>query len=147
MPFNIGGTFTGPIPSYAEYSTPLNITSPTPYFQPNPDFTNPTYSVDTTRMPSIRTGFEKPTFLEQFGQSFYRNFPDYLGGGRSSVPYGTAPGAIPGVRGDRFAGTDPRMLELLRRLSDATSTGARTDIERGIRLSPRKASIYSGSMD
>lgn len=146
MPFNIGGTFTGPIPSYAEYSG-FNVGSADPYFEPNPVFTNPTFGVDTTGLSTTKTGFEKPTFLEQFGQSFYRNFPDYLGGGRSSNPFGAPVGSVPGVTGSRFAGTDSAVLDLLRRLTGETATGARTDIERGIRLNPRKASIYSGSMD
>lgn len=146
MPFSIGGSFTGPIPGYGEYSTPINTTSSVPYFQPNPVFTNPTFGVDTSGL-NVKTGFEKPTFLEQFGQSFYRNFPDYLGGGRSSNPFAAPVGSVPGVTGSRFAGTDSAVLDLLRRLTGETATGARTDIERGIRLNPRKASIYSGSMD
>lgn len=145
MPFNIGGTFTGPIPSYAEYSG-FNVGSADPYFEPNPVFTNPTFGVDTTGL-STKTGFEKPTFLDRLGQGLGRIFPEYLDGGRSSASDGTTLSATLGVKGNRFAGSDSQVLDLLRRLSDAASTGIRTDIERGIRLKPREASIYSGSMD
>ena len=146
MPFNIGGPFTGPIPSYSEYSTPINTTASAPYFTPNPVFSNPTFGVDTTGM-SIKTGFEKPSFWDQFSQGFYRNFPDYLGGGQSTAPLGPSVGRTPGSTGNRFAGTDSRVLDLLRRLTGESLMGGRSDIERGIRLKPREASIYSGSMD
>jgi hypothetical protein len=145
MPFNIGGVFTGPVPSYGEYSTPINTTSSAPYFTPNPVFTNPTYGVDTTGM-SIKTGFEKPSFFDQFSQSFIKNFPDYLGGGQSATSLRPTGGLTPAT-GDRFAGTDSRVLDLLRKIIGTGSSSPTAGMERGIRLKPRESSIYSGSMD
>lgn len=146
MPFNIGGVFTGPVPSYAEYSTPLNTTSSAPYFTPNPVFTNPTFGVDTTGM-SIKTGFEKPSFFDQFSQSFIRNFPDYLEGGQSTTSIRPVGGMTPTTGGDRFAGSDSRVLDLLRKIIGSGSTSPASGMAGGIRLKPREASIYSGSMD